>query len=222
MNDQDRAAIEDLFRKLGEVERQAGPRDAEAQALIDGFVRQQPASPYFMAQTIVMQNFALEDAQQRIDELERQLADRRDTAPSGGFLSSLFGGGRPQSQGSGSVPSVGARDTARGYSGGPSPAPMGQSGFGQARGGGGFLAGAAQTAMGVAGGVLLGNAVAGMFGSNPASATPASGQPASDQANDAKNSSAQDASNQEDEAAQEDEGDEGGFFDGLFGSDEEI
>jgi hypothetical protein len=36
------------------------------------------------------------------------------------------------------------------------------SGFG--RGGGGFLAGAAQTAMGVAGGLLLGNALAGLFG----------------------------------------------------------
>jgi hypothetical protein len=32
------------------------------------------------------------------------------------------------------------------------------------RGGGGFLAGAAQTAMGVAGGVLLGNMIADAFG----------------------------------------------------------
>jgi hypothetical protein len=36
--------------------------------------------------------------------------------------------------------------------------------------GGGFLAGAAQTAMGVAGGVLLGNAIAGMFGGDEAQA----------------------------------------------------
>lgn len=36
--------------------------------------------------------------------------------------------------------------------------------------GGGFLAGAAQTAMGVAGGVLLGNAIAGMFGGSEAQA----------------------------------------------------
>ena len=34
----------------------------------------------------------------------------------------------------------------------------------QAQRGGGFLAGAAQTAMGVAGGVLLANAIGGMFG----------------------------------------------------------
>jgi hypothetical protein len=36
-------------------------------------------------------------------------------------------------------------------------------GMGQHRGGGGFLAGAAQTAMGVAGGVLIGNMIADAF-----------------------------------------------------------
>ena len=38
------------------------------------------------------------------------------------------------------------------------------------RAGGGFLAGAAQTAMGVAGGMLLTNAVMGMMGGNEAQA----------------------------------------------------
>ncbi|WP_323130524.1 DUF2076 family protein [Sinorhizobium medicae] len=38
------------------------------------------------------------------------------------------------------------------------------------RAGGGFLAGAAQTAMGVAGGMLLGNMIAGMFGGSDAEA----------------------------------------------------
>ena len=40
----------------------------------------------------------------------------------------------------------------------------------QRGGGGGFLAGAAQTAMGVAGGMFLGNALMGMFGGNEAKA----------------------------------------------------
>jgi hypothetical protein len=40
----------------------------------------------------------------------------------------------------------------------------------QQRGGGGFLAGAAQTALGVTGGVLLGNAIAGMLGGSEAKA----------------------------------------------------
>ena len=49
----------------------------------------------------------------------------------------------------------------------------------QQRQGGGFLAGAAQTAMGVAGGVLLGNAIAGMFGGDEAQAAqPAEEAPA--------------------------------------------
>ena len=39
--------------------------------------------------------------------------------------------------------------------------------------GGGFLAGAAQTAMGVAGGVLLANAIGGMFGADEAQAAEA-------------------------------------------------
>ena len=40
----------------------------------------------------------------------------------------------------------------------------------QQPGGGGFLAGAAQTALGVTGGVLLGNAIAGMLSGNEAKA----------------------------------------------------
>ncbi|MER8715919.1 DUF2076 family protein [Mesorhizobium sp. M1295] len=55
------------------------------------------------------------------------------------------------------------------------------------RAGGGFLAGAAQTAMGVAGGVLLGNAIAGMFGGSEAQAAerPAPQPDEADQADDA-------------------------------------
>ena len=46
MDHQDRQAIEGLFSKLGEVERQAGPRDAEADALIRARITAQPAAPY--------------------------------------------------------------------------------------------------------------------------------------------------------------------------------
>ena len=85
----------------------------------------------------------------------------------------------------------------------PTGAPaMGASPFQQQPGqGGGFLAGAMQTAMGVAGGVLLGNAIAGMF-SSPAEAaeTPA---PAA----------AEPEAAPEEPAAEEG----GGFFDSFFG-----
>ncbi len=151
MDHQDRQAIEGLFGKLGEVERQSGPRDAEAEAFIRSRIAVQPGAPYFMAQTIVVQEQALLAAQAQIAELEHQLASR--PAGGGGFLSGLFGGGQPQ-------PAPRPQSM-------PGMPPQMTPGMGQmapGRGGGGFLAGAAQTAMGVAGGVVLGNMLANAFG----------------------------------------------------------
>jgi uncharacterized protein len=140
MDRNDKTAIEALFGKLEEVERQAPPRDIESESFIHERIRRQPGSPYFMAQTIIVQEQALRGAQERIAELEAQAAQTSSRAartPTSGI----------------SVPRIG-----RG------------SGAGSQRAGGGFLAGAAQTAMGVAGGLLLGNALGGMFGSSDAAA----------------------------------------------------
>jgi uncharacterized protein len=157
MDHQDRQAIEGLFGKLGEVERQSGARDAEAEAFIRSRIAAQPAAPYFMAQTIVVQEQALNAAQVRIAELERQLASR--PAGGGGFLAGLFGGGQPQpTPRSQSMPGMA-----------PHMAPHMAPSMAPGRGGG-FLAGAAQTAMGVAGGVLLGNMIASAFGGDDAKA----------------------------------------------------
>jgi uncharacterized protein len=168
MDHQDRQAIEGLFAKLGEVERQSGARDAEAEAFIRSRITAQPGAPYFMAQTIVVQEQALNGAQARIAQLEQQLASR--PAGGGGFLSSLFGGG--QSQPAARPQPMHAMP--------PHMAP-GMGGMAPGRGGGGFLAGAAQTAMGVAGGVLLGNMIASAFGGDEANAAEAN-QPEPQQA----------------------------------------
>jgi uncharacterized protein len=157
MNDQERQVIESLFTRLGEVERQAPPREAEAEAFIQERIRQQPGAPYFMAQTVVMQEYALRQAQQQIEELERRVAQR---PTAGGLFSNLFGGG--QNSGGSGTSVVAAARTPASFVGAASPLQPGR--------GGGFLAGAAQTAMGVAGGVLLGNAIASMFGGNEVSA----------------------------------------------------
>ena len=138
MHTQDRAAIEELFRKLAEVERRAAPRDPEAEAFIRARIAAQPGAPYYMAQTIVAQEQALLEAQRRIGALEAR-AER----PSGGFLDGLFGG----------------RQRPSGYAGRSSAEYAGPWSGGRGMGGG-FLAGAAQTAMGVAGGVVLGNMLA--------------------------------------------------------------
>jgi hypothetical protein len=146
MNDQDRQAIDRLFSRLAEAEPQAAPKDAEADAYIKRQIQQHPDAPYRMAQTIIVQNYALEQAQQRIQELEEQAGERVATAnPGSGIFGGLFGeSGRPAASTprTASVPAGNPLGVP-----GPGPTPQAQ--------GGGFLAGAAQTAMGVAGGVLL-------------------------------------------------------------------
>lgn len=162
MDHQDRQAIEQLFGKIAQVERQATPPDAQAAEFIRSQMNQQPNAPYYMAQTIVVQEQALSAAQGRIQQLEQEIASR--PAGGGGFLSGLFGGGqaRPQPQHPSYQPQA--------MHGMPSHMNPGMA----PRGGGGFLAGAAQTAMGVAGGVLLGNMIAGAFsGGNEANAADA-------------------------------------------------
>jgi hypothetical protein len=128
MDYRDREAIEGLFVRLREVEGRI-PRDREAEALIKQKIAEHPSSTYYMAQTIIVQQQALEQAEARIAELEggRRGRDRQR-------------GGWGQQQGWG-----GPWGGAPGY------------------GGGGFLAGAAQTALGVAGGVLLGSLIGGAF-----------------------------------------------------------
>ena len=140
MDNNDRQAISGLFDKLAQVEHQAPSRDAEAEQLIADAIARQPGAPYYMAQTVVVQEHALNAAQVRIEQLEADLTEaRQGSTQGGGFLSGLFGGGAAPRR---------AAPTAQ-------PMPQGAQG--------GFLAGAAQTAMGVAGGVLLANAIGGMF-----------------------------------------------------------
>lgn len=217
MDNQDRQAIEGLFTRLDQVERQAGSRDADAEAFIRERVSRQPGAPYFMAQTIVMQDYALQEAQARIQQLEQERQEAADGPAAGGFLSSMFGSSAPRRgasvPGAGRSP-IGARGMAAGAGAPMGAAPMGGAPMApgaaaqmQPGRGGGFLAGAAQTAMGVAGGMLLGSAIAGMFGGDEAKAAePTAAEPAP-------------AAQPEPAAAEEDAG--GGFFDGWFGGDEE-
>lgn len=137
----DRKAIEGLFDRLDTVASQHPDRDADAVTLIENRISRSPAASYYMAQTILVQEHALSAAQDRIVELEAQLAQR----PAGGLFGSLFGGGQEP-----------ARQQPRRQS--PQQGRKAQSGQQ-----GGFLAGAAQTALGVTGGVLLGNAIVGML-----------------------------------------------------------
>jgi hypothetical protein len=152
---EDRRAIEGLFDKVASVENQAPPRDADAEALIAEKTAANPAAPYYLAQTVLMQEFALKQAEERIAELEAQAARR---PASGGLFGGLFGGSSPEPVRP--RPRV-AQEPFNNQQGGP---------WGRQQQGGGFLAGAAQTALGVAGGVMLGSALSGMLSPGAAQA----------------------------------------------------
>jgi len=134
MDANDRHVIEGLFNKIRETAAQAGPRDREAEALIAERLRRQPEAAYYLAQLAVVQRQALKQAEARIAALEREAG--RGSSVGGGFLPRDRYAQRPGA--------------------GPYAAPM--------QGGGGFLQGAMQTALGIGGGILLGNAAMSLIG----------------------------------------------------------
>ena len=181
MQYQEQQLINGLFERLKQTGQQNSQRDADAERQIAEFVRQQPAAPYYMAQSILIQEAALKRLQARIQELESEVAAQQSKQQStgGSFLGNLFGGGRNQSpppQNSWNTPQQ--QQPAQDYSRPAAPA--------SAPRGGGFMAGALQTAAGVAGGVVLADMLTSMFHqSRPEEivniieepATPAGGEP---------------------------------------------
>jgi hypothetical protein len=128
VNKQDQQAIEELFQHLYQTAAKAGPRDSAAEALIDRKVQQGPPGLlYQMAQTLVAQQYT-------VNQLRSELASyqRQGGAPAGFAPPQGTGYRQPYGQ----------------------PAYQ-QPGWQQpGRQGGGFLAGAGQLALGIGGGIL--------------------------------------------------------------------
>nr|WP_314616476.1 DUF2076 domain-containing protein [uncultured Pseudomonas sp.] len=184
MNTEEQTLIDGLFGRIKQAEDPSQPRDAQAQACIEGHLRQQPAAPYYMAQAILVQEAALKRLDEQNKQLENELkqaraqleATRASSGNSGGgFLSSIFGAGArnpepaPQPQRSvAPAPSSGGwrEPSAAGFSQPQPQAQAAQPGFGAAparSGASSFLGGAMQTAAGVAGGVLLAQGISSLF-----------------------------------------------------------
>jgi hypothetical protein len=163
-----------LLTTLAERIRSTPPQqqDAEAAQLLQQLVSQRPDAVYILAQTVLMQDFALRNAQAQIEDLQRQMNWQQQ--PSERSSGSFLGGGQGSGQqyqpnlGSGSVPSVNpwARRPAGDY---PPPPEPGNPGYGpigpvmQPSQTSGFLRSAASTAAGVAGGALLFQGINSLF-----------------------------------------------------------
>jgi uncharacterized protein len=166
----ERQMLAGLFERVASTA--ATPRDPEAEAFINDNLRAQPHAPYVLSQTVLVQQQALENAARRVQELEAQVKAQahEETSFLGNLGKSLFGGGA-------SAPSAPPRPSydASAYARQPDPGygrpqqayppqQPGPWGAPQAPAGGGFLQSALTTATGVAGGVVLANALGGLFG----------------------------------------------------------
>jgi hypothetical protein len=183
MTPEERQVIIGIFERLKAAESQ--PRDPEAERLIADLVARQPYAPYAMAQSVYVGEQALGNLSRRVEELERELQEARSRAQpqSGGFLSGLFGGSRPEPQpprepsparaaSPWGAPQQGYGQGQPGYApagqayppGGPMAGTAPQPGpWGGAPQGGGFLQSAMSTAAGVAGGMVLANVLSSAF-----------------------------------------------------------
>ena len=158
MSPEERHLLVGLFERTKSAA--AAPRDKDAEDFIADQVKAQPDAPYLLAQTVIVQEQALEGANSRILELEAQVK-ALESKGAGGFLGGLLGGARrpqPAAQPSGPwglQPGYAPAPPPQypGYNPGYAPEPMG----------GGFLRGALGTAAGVAGGVLLADSIRGLF-----------------------------------------------------------
>jgi hypothetical protein len=144
------------------------PVDPEADALIAELFARYPAARYRITQTAFVQEHALAEAQNRIRQLQADLDQARQmlaaapqAAPQAaprpsGFFGGLFGGGA-QAAGPGPqpAPQPGPQPA---YAPPPQYPPNYQPGMFQ-RQGSGFLGSALTTAAGVAGGMVVGNAL---------------------------------------------------------------
>jgi hypothetical protein len=185
MTPQERELIMKVADRIQNAPQQT--KDPEAERLISEQMARRPDADYLLTQAVIVQEYGLQQAQERIQSLEQELTQARSAqttgnAAGGSFLGGLFGG-RP------STPAAAANAQAQRSSmqvrgkvpaGAQSGRPMtnqtgGQAGNqqqgpagGNRSGMGDFMRNAAMMAVGVAGGQMLFSGLQGLIGDNPA------------------------------------------------------
>ncbi len=157
MTPQEQKMLDDLMARVDSTRLEE--RDPEAAQRIEQWTARNRDAAYVLAQTVLVQTYALEQAQAQIAALRQQAQAQHEPAKSGSFLGALFGHKdqpAPQAQpaaraGYTPVPQYGQPQYAQ-----PAPSAYGapQAYAPVAGGGSSFLRSAAQTAAGVAAGAL--------------------------------------------------------------------
>ena len=94
MSPEERQLLAGMFERI--KANSAAPRDQEAEAFITDQIKAQPSAPYLLAQTVIVQDFALQAANQKLQQLEARVHELESAPkPSTSFLGGLLGGGAP-------------------------------------------------------------------------------------------------------------------------------
>ena len=159
MTPDEKSMLQNLFDRIDAAKDQH--RDQDAEAMINAAVRAAPHAPYLLTQTVLLQEQALKQADQRLHELETRLQElEKPQAQPTSFLGGLgapFLSGRRTASG---VPSVSRTPE-------PQPEPplsyWNRGGYAPQSSGNSFLSSALSTAAGVAGGGLLFQGISSLF-----------------------------------------------------------
>lgn len=170
MTPQEQQMIDGLIDRIRST--QVQDKDLDAERYLQQGLAQSPDALYILAQTVLVQQYGLQQAQQQIQQLQAALNDAQQQAQqhpqqsSGGFLSKIFGGSNTPSQQPPYQPVNNPGYPQPPYAA-PQYAPGYPPGYGQPAGyapsGGGFLRGALQTAAGVAIGEMAFDSMESLF-----------------------------------------------------------
>ncbi|QCO70748.1 DUF2076 domain-containing protein [Buchnera aphidicola] len=169
MKDEEKNLIENLFHRLKKIELNSSERDESADNLIQNLVKKQPASSYYMTQTILIQETAIKKMSMKIEELKTKIKqlNKEELNKKRSFLSSFFKK-NSSAQVSSNDNSMWQKktDTLPNNYSNTTSLPVNQS-FPTTNSNGSrsssFLGSALQTATGVAGGMILGNMLMNVF-----------------------------------------------------------
>jgi uncharacterized protein len=177
MTPDEKKMIGELFARIAKNQEPAAQKDREAEAFIREAVQRDAGAAYTLTQMALVQEHALKLADERIRELEAKLGPAAN-APAAPAKSSFLDGLLPNSpwarKSSVLAAGAGGQPMVR-------PGMFGQNAGAQAAApqGGSFLRSAFATAAGVAGGLVLFEAVRGLMASEPGGAFQQSAQAAS-------------------------------------------
>ncbi len=159
MTPDERNMLTDLANKIAQTP--APPRDPEAEDFIRSHVGNRPDALYLMTQTVLIQNMAIQQAQQQIKDLQQRVSQ---PAPvSGGAGSSFLGGSQPPSYPPRPQASYAQPGGGQAYAPPPPQYSAPAAAMPNQGGAPSFLMGAAKTAAGVAAGALAFEGIRSLF-----------------------------------------------------------